>query len=151
MPRRSLPVRQDAKKMAYIEWLSTPPAQRVPRTEEEFAKTIDVYKKTLYNWRHEREFRDVWRDTSDDIILSGTEDFRPKIMETLARAAMDERNPRHVQAAKVYFDNVKAMTPDSDDEVGDKALGMLTDDELEHLLARGLSEQQRGASGAGED
>ena len=51
MPPPYVPVRQDAKKMRYIEWLTTPPQERVPATERELARELDVIPKTLYNWK----------------------------------------------------------------------------------------------------
>ena len=141
MPIQYVPVRQDPKKMAYIEWLTTPPSAREPRTEKELAAQLDVYSKTLYNWRHDREFREVWQDNTDQVI--GGEDRRQAVMDTLFRAASDERNPRHVQAAKIYLDAIGAMSPAKIDvKVSHKALGMLSNDEIEMLMARGIAEQR---------
>lgn len=137
--------------MRYIEWLTTPPQHRVPSTEKELAAELDVYPKTLYNWKHEREFREVWQDDADRII--GGEDKRQRIMETLYMAAIDYRSPRHVQAAKLYLEAIGAMQPQRlTFEVSTKALALLTDDELESLIARGVTElkqeeETRGQTG----
>ena len=141
MPIQYVPVRQDAKKMAYIEWLTTPPHARVPSNEKELAKQLDVYHKTLYNWRHDREFREVWQDNTDAVI--GGEDRRQAVMDALYQAASDDHNPRHVQAAKLYLDAIDKMSPTKNNvKVSHKALGMLTDEEIETLMARGIAEQQ---------
>ena len=137
-----VPVRQDPKKMRYIEWLTTPPQHRDPSTEKQLAAELDVYPKTLYNWKHEREFREVWSDQADQIV--GGEDKRQRIMETLYMAAIDYRSPRHVQAAKLYLEAIGAMQPQRlSVEVSPKALGMLDDEELEILIAKGVAELQR--------
>lgn len=137
-----VPVRQDAKKMKYIEWLTTPPQYREPATEKELAAELDVYPKTLYNWKHEREFREVWSDQADQIV--GGEDKRQRIMETLYMAAIDYRSPRHVQAAKLYLEAIGAMQPQRLSlEVSPKALGLLSDEELEMLIAKGAAELNR--------
>ena len=141
MARPYVPVAQDAKKMRYIEWLTTPPQERSPRTEKELARELDVYPKTLYGWKQDREFRDVWRDETDEVI--GGEDKRARVMETLYMAAIDYRSPRHVQAAKLYLETIGAIGPQRVEvSVSSKALGMLSDDEIESLIARGLAEQQ---------
>lgn len=127
--------------MAFIEWLTTPPHAREPRTEKEFAASIDVYYKTLYNWKHDREFREVWQDNTDQVI--GGEDRRQAVMDALYKAAADERNPRHVAAAKLYLDAIGAMSPSKMNvQVTHKALGMLSDEEIEVLMARGIAEQR---------
>ena len=140
MARPYVPVTQDAKKMRYIEWLTTPPQERHPGTEKELARELDVYPKTLYMWKQDREFRDVWRDDADEVI--GGEDKRQRVMETLYMAAIDYRSPRHVQAAKLYLETIGAIGPQQVQvHVTSKALSMLTDDEIESLIARGLVEQ----------
>ncbi len=139
---RYLPVRQDPKKMRYLEWLTTPPQHRDPPTERDLAKELDVYPKTLYNWKQDREFREVWRDEADAVV--GGEDKRQQVMNTLFKAASDEYNPRHVQAAKLYLDAVGAIGPQQIDvQVSSKAVGMLDDDELERLIAIGVAELQK--------
>jgi hypothetical protein len=134
-----IPVRQDARKMRYIEWLTTVPDYRRPKTERELAAELDVYPKTLYNWRQDRDFREVWRDESDEVI--GGADRRQAVLETLYRAATDERNPRHVQAGKLYLEAIGAMAPGKVDvTVTSKAVGMLSDDELERFIGIGVAE-----------
>jgi hypothetical protein len=129
-----VPVRQDPRKMRYIEWLTTPPSHRTPHTEVELARELDVYPKTLYNWRHEREFREVWSDDTDRVV--GGEDRRQRVMDTLYDAASDPNNPRHVVAAKLYLDTLGAISPPR--EGNHKAIGMLTDDEIEKLLGQAV-------------
>ena len=132
--------------MRYIEWLTTVPQYRVPKTERELARELDVFPKTLFNWRQDREFCDVWRGESDEVI--GGPDRRQAVLETLYRAATDERNPRHVAAGKLYLEAIGAMAPPRlDVNVSGKALGMLTDDEIEKLIARGVMEMQGEADG----
>jgi hypothetical protein len=146
MAKSYTPVRQDAKKMRYIEWLTTPPQHRQPASEKDLAAELDVYPKTLYNWRQEREFRDVWRDGADEVI--GGEDKRQRVMETLYMAAIDYRSPRHVAAAKLYLETIGAIGPSRIDvRVDAKAIGMLDDEELERLIGIGVAELNRDRDG----
>src|SRR5262245_34283960 len=126
--------------MRYIEWLTTPPQDRIPAQEKELAKELDVYPKTLYNWKQDREFRDVWRDESDEVI--GGEDKRQRVLETLYMAAIDYRSPRHVAAAKLYLETIGAIGPSREPSQASKAVGLLTDAELQSLIAQGLAEQK---------
>jgi hypothetical protein len=130
------PVRQNPEKMQYIEWLTTPPTARNPPTEAEFARMIDVSVKTLYNWKHDREFRDVWQGETDQVI--GDLDKRQAVLDTLYKAASDERNPRHVSAAKLYLEAIREMSPER--ESNTKAVGMLTNDELDKFIHASLTE-----------
>ena len=123
--------------MRYIEWLTTPPQNRTPAKESDLAAELDVYPKTLYNWRQEREFRDVWRDDADEVI--GGEDKRQRVMETLYMAAIDYHSPRHVAAAKLYLETIGAVRPGqlmNTNGGQTKALGLLTDEELAAMIRR---------------
>lgn len=134
--------RDDPRKMRYIEWLTTPKDMREPKTERELAKELDIYVKTLYNWRHDREFRDVWRDSTDEIV--GGEDKRQQVIDSLFKVAVDRFHPRQVAAAKLYTDLIREISPPRE---GDFAIGgssgkvpvdMLTDEELDALIKRGV-------------
>jgi hypothetical protein len=135
-----VPVRQDPEKMRFIEWLTTPPAARNPETEAEFARMIDVHVKTLYNWKHDREFREVWQGETDQVI--GDLDKRQRVLDALYEAASDPRNPRHVSAAKLYLESIREMSPERESQA--KAVGMLTDAELELMIQRTVAEARDG-------
>ena len=133
--------------MRYIKWLTTVPDHRHPKTEKDLAAELDVYPRTLYNWRQDKDFRAVWSDEADEVI--GDVDRRQAVLETLYRAATNERNPRHVTAGKLYLEAIGAITPPHlDVTVSGKALGMLTDDELESLIARGVAELRGDPDGS---
>lgn len=136
MAKPYVPVRQDPEKMRFIEWLTTPPTQRQPPTEAEFARMIDVHVKTLYNWKHDREFREVWQGETDQVI--GDLDKRQQVLDTLYEAASDPRNPRHVAAAKLYLEAIKQMTPER--EAANRAVGSLTDAELDLMIKRQVAD-----------
>lgn len=129
--------------MRYIEWLNTPRQFRIPATKGEMAAALDVYPKTLYNWENDREFRAVWRGEADDIHEAhGTGNNVQDVLDSLLVAAKDPRSPRHVSAAKLYLEAVGGIGPQKIDvTVSGKAISLLTDEELERLVARGLAEQ----------
>lgn len=43
-------LRKEEKAQEYLQWMLTPPAQRVPKTKRAWAEENDVAFKTLYNW-----------------------------------------------------------------------------------------------------
>lgn len=136
-------VTQDPRKMRFIEWLTTPPSMRDPETEEEFAAVIDVHPKTLHNWKRDPEFKYVWHGKTDEVI--GGDDRRQAVIDALFAAASDPFNPRSVSAAKEYREWLKLMAPEqagSGEIVADKPLALLSDEEIDDLLARGLQNQQ---------
>jgi hypothetical protein len=58
--------RQDENRMAFAAWLSTPAADRQPKTQRAFAKTLGVAHSTLVEWRRHPAVLAVlqgWRDT----------------------------------------------------------------------------------------
>jgi|SRR6187402_1451357 len=144
MPKISGPVRQDPKKMRYIEWLNTPAMMRQPQTKQELAAQLDVIPKTLYNWEQDAEFRQIWHSQAEGILEEhDAVDKIQRVLDTLYESASDTHSPRHVQAAKLYLEAVGAIGPQQIDvKVSSKALGMLGDDEIERLIARGLAEQR---------
>lgn len=138
-----VPVRQDARKMRYIEWLTTIPEHRNPRYERDLAKELDVFAKTLYSWRQDKEFREVWKDEADEVI--GDAGRRQAVLETLYRAATDERNPRHVAAGKLYLEAIGAITPPKLDlTVSTKALSLLTQQEIDEMIAQQVFKMNQG-------
>lgn len=152
MPFKSGPVAQDPKKMRYIEWLNTPKMMRTPATKGELAAELDVYPRTLYNWEQEPEFRKLWHGQAERILDEhDAPDKIQQVLDTLHEAAIDSHSPRMVSAAKLYLETVGAIGPQKIDvQVSSKALGMLSDDEIERLIARGLAEQRAEVDGDSE-
>lgn len=140
---RYVAVTQDPRKMRFIEWLTTPPPMREPDTEEAFAAVIDVHPKTLHNWKHDPEFKSVWHGENDKVL--GGDDRRKAVIDALFEAASDPNHPRQVTAAKEYREWLKLMSPETEgtgEVVAHKRLELLTDEEIDDLLARGLQNQQ---------
>jgi hypothetical protein len=81
------------------------------------------------------EFREVWGET-DQVI--GDLDRRQAINDALYGSWLLTMPPRHVSAAKLYLEAVREMSPER--EVSAKALGMLTDAELDLMTKRALAE-----------
>ena len=90
----------DWRKVKYLEWLLTPPADREPRTKTQLAELFQVTTRTLSDWSETAEFRDEWQRRVTAIV--GDPSRGQRIMDTLYVAATDPKNRTQVQAAKLY-------------------------------------------------
>jgi hypothetical protein len=123
----------DWRKQAYLEWLCTPPKEREPKTKSEFAKTIDMDRRTLSNWQNEPEFLKEWEKTYLQTI--GSPERKSEIMDTLFKTATDPDDPKHVAAAKEYFSIEGSLKPQKMDVKVSRDPDELTDEALDAMIA----------------
>ena len=119
----------------FIEWLLVPKAERQPRTQNELAEKLGVTPSDLSAWKRDVEFLQAW----DAMYLKtiGSPETKMKIMQTLMQTATDEDDPKHVQAAKTYFEIEGSLRPSASPvtvNVG-KPASELSDEELQRMLA----------------
>ena len=119
----------------FVEWLATPPADRDPKTQNELADRLGVERKTLSKWKTDVRFvSEVSARVGRHVDL----ELMPSIVATLHKQAIDEKNPRSVQAGKVLFDFLRwnvERTRENNAEVRD-----LSDEELRDLMLSTLDE-----------
>ncbi len=122
-------------KRRFMLWLLTPPPERDPRKMHEMAAELGVTRQTLLNWRKDEEFLAEWNRLYLEKISSP--ETKSSIMATLARTATDPDDPKHVQAAKAYFEIEGSLRPKGsvDVKVQTTPVSNLSDDQLEALLA----------------
>jgi len=126
----------------YLEWLCSVPKEREPRTKVEFAETIGVTHKTLNNWTNNADFLREWERLYLKTI--GDPGAKLEIMQTLRKTATDPDDPKHVSAAKTYFEIEGSMKPQRMEVSVNKDASKLTDEELESMLsAHAQSEVER--------
>lgn len=123
----------DFRKQAFLRWLCTPVKEREPHTFELFGKEIGVDRRTLQNWRDDKEFLEAWEKMYLRTI--GDPSKKSEIMATLFRTATDADDPKHVQAAKAYFEIEGSMKPSKMEVTVQRPAAELTDDQLATLLA----------------
>jgi hypothetical protein len=99
----------DFRKQALLTWLCTTPKEREPKTMSQLAVVIGVERKTLYVWKEDKEFLDEWERLYLKTI--GNPDRKSQIMDTLYATATDPDDPKHVQAAKQYFEIEGSVKP----------------------------------------
>lgn len=118
----------------FLDWLLTPKKDREPSTQKELAEVLLVHEADLSHWKKEKPFLEEWERRY--LATIGNPDRKQTIMDTLYRTATDPDDPKHVQAAKQYFEIEGSLKPAKTEvniQTGD-ASG-LSKEQLERLLA----------------
>lgn len=123
-------------KQTYIAWLLTPPKERDPQKLDDLAAQLGVERRTLTRWRTEdKEFIEAWE--KEYLRTIGNPSVKSEIMQTLLKTATDPDDPKHVQAAKAYFEiegSLKPVKTQVNVQTGD--VQKLTMEQLDELLAQ---------------
>ena len=122
----------------FIEWLLTPKEERKPRTQNELADVLGdgVTPSVLSAWKSDVEFLQAW--DAQYLKTIGSPETKMRIMQTLMQTATDEDDPKHVQAAKTFFEIEGSLRPAKaqvDVNVHGTKPSELTDEQLDELLA----------------
>jgi len=120
----------------FIEWLLTPKSERKLSTQNELAEYFGVSPSVLSNWKKDTEFIQAWN--AGYLTSIGSPETKMSIVQTLMRTAMDQDDPKHIAAAKAYFEIEGSLRPvksQVDIKVSAKAPSDLSDEELQRLLA----------------
>ncbi|HUW03030.1 MAG TPA: phBC6A51 family helix-turn-helix protein [Acidimicrobiales bacterium] len=129
-------MRMTPEKERLLTWLMTPREDREPRKQADLAREMGLDPTTISNWKNDSEFLEEWNRRYLKGI--GSPETKNEIMSTLLRTATDPDDPKHVQAAKAYFEIEGSLRPvknQVDISVSAKAPSDLSDDELKKLLA----------------
>lgn len=141
MSYRPIPI-DDWRKQRFLDWLCTVPKEREPRTMEALADELSLTRRTLTTWKtDDKEFIEAWEKRYLQTI--GNPGVKQEIMETLRRTATDPDDPKHVQAAKTYFEIEGSMKPAKMEVNVTRAAKDLTDEQLDALIAEhAMNERQ---------
>jgi len=122
---------------AFVQWLLTPKDERNPRTQAALAERLGVSPTMLTSWKSEATFLERWN--AEYLSGVGSPERKSAIMETLYGTATDPDDPKHVQAAKSYFEIEGSLAPKGrsqlDITVASRPTSELSDAELERMLA----------------
>lgn len=132
----------DWRKQTFLKWLCTPPKERDPRTQEDLAKHLGFSRETLSRWKEDKDFLEAWEKMYLKTI--GDPARKQAIMDTLYRTATDPDDPKHVQAAKQYFEIEGSVKPAKMQVEVTKSAATLTDAELDEILATKISNVREG-------
>ena len=136
----------DFRKQRLLHWLCTPPSERDPSTLNDLADELQLTRRTLTNWKtDDKEFLEAWEKLYLKTI--GNPEVKMKIMKTLERTASDADDPKHVQAAKAYFEIEGSVKPAKMQvEVTQRPAKELSDDELAELISINAKAEQEQRS-----
>lgn len=141
------PILEDARKVRLLEWLTTPPAERSPDSQNKLADEIGVTSKTLRNWKVEPEFRALWEKTAKDVI--GDPEKIQNLIDDIYEGARDrnETLASRVRAAELFFKVTDAIRPPAVDQAR-KAASEYSDAELQALIAQAAQQELKERNGA---
>jgi len=136
----------DFRKQRLLHWLCTPPSERDPYLLSDLAEELSVTRRTLTNWKtDDKEFLEAWEKLYLKTI--GNPEVKMKIMKTLERTASDADDPKHVQAAKAYFEIEGSVKPAKMEvQVTQRPAKELSDDELAELISINAKAEQEQRS-----
>lgn len=123
----------DFRKQTYLAWLCTPLKERDPRNQTALAKQLGVGRETLSRWKDDKEFIEAWEKMYLKNI--GDPSRKSEIMDTLYATATDKDDPKHVAAAKQYFEIEGSVKPAKVEVQVTGNAKDLTDEQLSALLA----------------
>jgi len=117
---------------AYLDWILTPAADRMPSTKKEFAESIGVTVQTLWNYEKETFFQKEIDKQSRGLFKASR---MPDVIDTLFRIATDDSSKNAVSAARLLMDwQSRIVDDDETDYTG------LSKEQLEELLNGAITE-----------
>lgn len=122
----------DFRKQAFLGWLCTPVKERDPKTKGALAEKLGIDRQTLSAWVKDKEFLEEWERRY--LATIGDPSRKSEIMDTLYRTATDPDDPKHVQAAKQYFEIEGSVKPAKIDLQVSGSPKELTDEQLAEII-----------------
>jgi len=133
MPRGDVIPIQDFRKQRLLEWLCTPPSERKPTKLTDLAAEFGLERRTLTNWKTvDKEFMEAWEKLYLKTI--GNPGRKQEIMDTLFATATDPDDPKHVAAAKQYFEIEGSVKPQKHQIKIERNPAELSDTDLEAAI-----------------
>jgi hypothetical protein len=125
------------RQLHYLDWLCTPPAERVPPSKGKYALEHKVAEQTMRRWEKLPVFRKLWQERVDQTVGS------PERTQTLLDKLYADAMNGDVKSAQLYFSVTGKMAPQQVQVSRDKGVGELSDAELDELIAsRAVSEKR---------
>jgi hypothetical protein len=117
------------QQQVYVEWLCTAPSERLPATKKAMALELGVDITTLRRWEKKEVFRNVWKDTVDEV--QGSPERTQRLLDTLYSKALDG----DTKSAQLYLQATNRMAPPTVTVQTNKKAAELSDAELDSLIA----------------
>ena len=119
----------EAKQLEYLEWLVTPPSERMPRTQLEMARVLSVDPKTLRRWEKKPIFKKEWDRRVSEI--QGSPERTQRLLDSLYAKALSGDN----RAAQLYLQATNRLVPQTAPVDSSKSLSDLSDEELDKIIS----------------
>lgn len=126
----------DARHEAYINWLCTPPSERVPASKERYAESIGVNISTLRRWEKKDVFKKAWQARVDDV--QGSPERSQRLLDTLYEKALGG----DIKAAQLYLQATNRMAPPTLNVRSETKIAELSDQELDQLIQAAAHHEQ---------
>lgn len=132
-PKRAAHKLQDWRRQRFLDWLCTISDERVPPTQAELAKELDISTHTLHALKKDIDFLRDWEVQYRRTV--GSPEKQHKVMDALFKTATDRTDPRLVPAARAYLEATDAIKPKKIELQVSKPAKELSQEELNELLA----------------
>ena len=133
----------DAKHRRLVEWLTTPPKERMPNSQRKLAEELGVSPRTIRHWQTRDDIRRAWTKMSEHIV--GDPSKVQEVLETLRQAAIDPEHRQFTQSAKLYLEAVDAIKPPDRSvelNLSSEAISAFSDERLEAVIAEQVAIQR---------
>ncbi len=119
------------KQKDFLEWLCTPPAQRVPSNQKEWGRANQVHHNTLSAWRKDPAFRQAWDQRLRELQVD------PENIDVVMKALYAKAAAGSEKAIQMYLAVVEEFRPPKEVDPRElrTPLRELTDAELRALIA----------------
>lgn len=126
------------RQLAYLEWLCTPPSERVPASKAKYATEFKVAEQTLRRWEKLEPFRKAWQSRVDEVV--GSPERTQSLLDKLYTAGM----AGDVKSAQLYFQVTGRMAPAQVTVKTERKSSELSDAELDELIAMSAAREKLG-------
>lgn len=124
----------DLRVQRFLDWLLTPPNERVPPRQQDLAEELGVQRSLLSQWKNDPDFHAEWEKLYRKKV--GSPERAQAVLDALFETATDRTDPRQVPAARAYLEAIDVVKPRKVDVTVTKAAAKeLSDEDLMRMLA----------------
>ena len=127
----------DARQEKYLNWLITPPHERIPSSQLKYCEVNEIDPTTVRRWQKKAWFIKEWDRRVEE--LQGSPERTQRILDALYDRGVDG----DVRAAKLYLEATHRLTPaPTASKTNSKGMADLSDDELDQLIGK-MAEREK--------
>jgi hypothetical protein len=126
----------DSRQEHYLNWLLTPPHERIPSSQLKYCEENNIDPTTVRRWQKKPHFIKEWDRRVEE--LQGSPERTQRILDALYDKGVDG----DVRAAKLYLEATHRLTPAPTSKSSPKGMADLTDSELDELIGK-MAEREK--------